>query len=197
LLSGDIRATLQLRWCKQKEFRSAGRLERVATAFTHAFAAVAAGATCLPKLPRRFFFAGAVLAVVPDLDVIAFKLGIPYEHALGHRGFTHSLLFAIVLGASSALVLRREMRAALYFIACVASHGMLDALTNGGLGVGFFIPFDDARYFFAWRPIDVSPISPRAFFTGRAFRVLASELLVVWLPLGALWIATRIRGRSG
>lgn len=32
-------------------------------------------------------------------------------------------------------------------------------LTDGGLGVAFFSPFDNKRYFLPWRPIRVSPIS--------------------------------------
>lgn len=34
--------------------------------------------------------------ILPDFDVISFKLGIAYEHPLGHRGFTHSILFAFL-----------------------------------------------------------------------------------------------------
>jgi inner membrane protein len=34
--------------------------------------------------------------ILPDLDVVAFNFGIAYEHHLGHRGFTHSILFALL-----------------------------------------------------------------------------------------------------
>jgi inner membrane protein len=136
-------------------------------------------------------FAGALMAVSPDADVIAFKLGIPYEHMLGHRGFSHSLLFAVLAGALCAAISRRETRAAIFFMIAFASHGILDALTNGGLGVGFFIPFNDARYFFPFTPIEVSPISPRHFVTGRAFDVIASELLWIWIPLTIVWMISQ------
>ena len=43
----------------------------------------------------------------------------------------------------------------LLFVA-MASHGVLDALTDGGRGVGFLIPFSSERFFFPWRPIPVS-----------------------------------------
>jgi len=62
------------------------------------------------------------------------------------------------------------------------SHGILDALTNGGLGVAFFAPFDDSRYFFPWRPIRVSPISVSGFLSSRGLQVLRSELQWIWLP---------------
>ncbi len=66
-----------------------------------------------------------------------------------------------------------------------ASHGLLDAFTNGGQGVGFFLPFDTRRYFFPWHPIQVSPIG-FAFFSERGMSVLLSEMLWVWLPTAAL-----------
>ena len=64
----------------------------MATVITHALAA-AALSTIAPKvLPRiRLGLVLGVLAVIPDLDVIGFRFGIPYEDVLGHRGFTHSI----------------------------------------------------------------------------------------------------------
>ena len=59
-------------------------------------------------------------------------------------------------------------------------------MTTGGLGVAFFAPFDDTRYFFPWRPIPVSPIGVRRFFGERGLAVLAGELLWVWLPAAAV-----------
>ncbi len=69
-----------------------------------------------------------------------------------------------------------------FLFACAASHGMLDALTNGGLGVAFFSPFEPRRYFFPWRPIAVSPLSVSRFLAGRGLRILAGELKWVVLP---------------
>lgn len=37
-----------------------------------------------------------ISSVLHDLDVFSFQLGIPYESLIGHRGFTHSILFAII-----------------------------------------------------------------------------------------------------
>ena len=70
-----------------------------------------------------------------------------------------------------------------------ASHGVLDALTDGGLGVAFFSPFDNTRYFFPWRPLEVSPISITRFFSEGGGEVLRSEFKFVWLPLSSLWLA--------
>ena len=94
--------------------------------------------------------------------------------------------------------------AGLPFLACggilavaMASHGVLDALTDGGPGVAFFAPFDDTRYFFPWRPIRVSPLW-RGFFSSRGLETLASEVRWLWLPLAGLvtatWLMRRYRG---
>lgn len=77
-----------------------------------------------------------------------------------------------------------------------ASHGALDAMTDGGLGVAFFAPFDPDRYFFPWRPIRVSPISIGRFFSPRGLAILENEARVVWIPAAALWL-TAIAVRRG
>ncbi|HEU5092745.1 MAG TPA: hypothetical protein VFT30_08670, partial [Nitrospira sp.] len=61
-------------------------------------------------------------------------------------------------------------------------HGVLDALTDGGLGVAFFSPFNTSRFFFAARPVAVSPIGISSFFSEDAFHVLTSEVKWIWIP---------------
>ncbi len=162
----------------------------MASAFSHAVAALSIG-TCFyrPHLPKRVWVAAVACSVLPDLDVIGFRFGIRYGDFWGHRGFTHSLVFAAVLaGTVAVVVFRRGVsrigRFALfaYLFLATASHGLLDAMTNGGLGVAFFSPFDNRRYFLPWRPISVSPIAVTRFFTPRGFAILQSELLWIWLP---------------
>ena len=177
----------------------------MATVFSHAIAAVAFGVVCGRKIPGRAIFYGAVSSMVPDLDVLGFGLGIRYADPFGHRGFTHSLCFAAVWAALVTLVLflkptdrRRWPAIWLFLFLATASHGLLDALTDGGLGVAFFAPFDNARYFLPWNPIAVSPIGAR-FFSPRGLAVLTSEALWIWLPsvavAGAAILARR-RGRA-
>src|SRR3546814_12449693 len=82
----------------------------------------------------------------------------------GHRGFSHSLVFAVLLAVAASVAYRRFESSAsaqstgVYLFLCAASHGLLDALTNGGLGVAFFSPFIEQRYFFPWRPIPVRSV---------------------------------------
>ena len=70
----------------------------------------------------------------------------------------------------------------LFFTICTASHAVLDALTTGGLGVAFFSPFDSTRYFFPWRPIQVSPIGVERFFSEKGIKVLLSEFVWIVIP---------------
>ena len=43
-------------------------------------------------IPPQLLFTGVILAMLPDADVLSFKLGVAYGNVFGHRGFTHSLL---------------------------------------------------------------------------------------------------------
>ena len=128
-------------------------------------------------------------SVAPDLDSIGFQLGIPYHHWLGHRGFSHSILFALILALIASLFIlsiektaKRRFMFFLAFFICAFIHDMLDAMTNGGLGVAFFSPLSEQRFFLPWRPIQVSPISPKRFFTSRGLAVLSNEFIYVILP---------------
>ena len=170
------------------------------SAFTHALVGAAA-AQFLPKDCPRWRAAAvfAVASALPDLDVAAFVLRIPYEHPLGHRGFAHSLLFALLLGAAAAcyivsgakiqedrLIRIRWKPLVLVGFLAVASHGLLDAATNAGEGIGLFIPFFNERYFFPFRPIMTASVDPRDFFTRDGFRIFSSEIVWVWIPVIAL-----------
>jgi inner membrane protein len=84
----------------------------------------------------------------------------------------------------------------LYLFLAAASHGLLDAMTNGGLGVAFFAPFDNTRYFLAWRPIEVSPVSFSRFFSGQGAAVLLNEFLWIWIPTGILAIFVLVLRRN-
>jgi inner membrane protein len=139
---------------------------------------------------------GAACSVVPDLDVIGFHFGIPYGDFWGHRGFTHSLVFAAILASAAVLIVFRREEPGLgrfplwmYFFLATASHGLLDAMTDGGLGVAFLSPFNNTRYFLPWTPIRVSPIGVSRFFSPRGLEVMRSELLWIWLPAGLLLVS--------
>ena len=171
----------------------------MASAFTHAAAALALGtAFRRPGPPARFWLLGAAFAALPDLDGIGFWLGVPYESEFGHRGFSHSLFFAAVMASLGLLAFRGAAdrgRVWVFLFLATASHGVLDAMTSGGGGVAFFAPFHNDRYFFPWRPILVSPMSIRRFFTERGLRVLETELVWIWIP-GAVFALVAMAARK-
>src|SRR5262245_16110745 len=100
--------------------------------------------------------------MVPDADVVAFVLGIPYDAPFGHRGAAHSIVFAAII---ALLLTLREHRLFArtgllftYLFLSAVSHPLLDMLTDGGCGIALFWPFTNQRYFFPHTPIEVSPI---------------------------------------
>ena len=170
----------------------------MASAFSHAIVALAMGKAFRTKeLSWRELSLGALCSVVPDLDVIGFSFGIQYGDMWGHRGMTHSVVFAALLAGSLVALWYRSKPAVamtglfLYFSLCTASHGVLDAMTNGGLGVAFFSPFDTTRYFFPVRPVLVSPISVSEFFSAYGIRVMVSEAAWIWLLSCAAFVVLR------
>jgi inner membrane protein len=178
----------------------------MASVFSHAVAAIGIGACFYrPGAPKRVWVIGTLCSVVPDLDVIGFRFGVRYADFWGHRGFTHSLLFATLLATACVLAAFRgggvpglsRFFLGLYFFLAAASHGLLDAMTDGGLGVAFFSPFNNRRYFLPWRPIHVSPIGVTRFFSHRGLAVMQSELLWIWLPTALLVaVALLVRRRE-
>jgi inner membrane protein len=168
---------------------------------SHAVVASSLGAAGAPDrpMPLRYWVALAVLAAAPDADVIAFWLNVDRAHILSHRGLTHSLPFAALAAALAVRMLfrGREWHAswprlwAIYF-AAIASHGLLDAFTNGGQGIAYFAPFSASRWHASWQPILVSPIGVGAFFSQYGFRVLLNEMLWLWLPSLLLAAAARL-----
>ncbi len=140
-------------------------------------------------IPPRLLAAGVAASIVPDLDVIGLRLGVAYHDALGHRGFSHSIAFALSMGVVAAMVantLHTSPRiAAMFVFASTVSHPLLDMFTDRGGGVALLWPLTQTRWRADWRPIEVSPLEWQ-HFVDAAGRVLASELLWVWLPVMAV-----------
>ncbi|HEY5725291.1 MAG TPA: metal-dependent hydrolase [Methylomirabilota bacterium] len=171
------------------------------TIMTHAVVAWGLGRvlTRFRRLPARLWVLAGVLAMLPDLDVAARLLGIPAGSPWAHRGITHSLTAALLVSLVVAALACRGTGLPLLagwgiLALAMASHGVLDALTDGGSGVAFLAPFDDTRYFFPWRPIRVSPFWG-GFFTPRGLETVTSEALWVWVPLAVLVMSARLVGR--
>ena len=139
-------------------------------------------------------------SIFPDIDVLSFYFGIPYESFWGHRGFIHSIPFALIFSLLITTLFFRSEKyfsrswytLVVFFFIATVSHGVLDAITNGGLGVAFFSPFDNNRYFFPWRPVQVSPVNVHSFFSEWGIRVLKSEFVYIWIPSIMLMVISKL-----
>lgn len=175
----------------------------MATPLSHLAVPLALSVALGPDIvPPGLMALALACAVLPDIDALGLWLGIPYAHPFGHRGFTHSLPFAAALaGAGTLLAPALDSDPLTMFgvlLVSAASHGLLDGLTNGGLGIAFFSPFSQRRSFLPWRVIEVSPLRPSALFSRHGFAVLRSEMRWVWLPCLALAVlGVALRGLAG
>ena len=92
---------------------------------------------------------GAVLANAADLDLFLVLL---FRSRAWHRGFTHSLVFALAVFLCLLVALgRRRARAAAAFGLAFVSHALLDfATTKDGGGLELFWPFSAERLGLRW-----------------------------------------------
>ena len=103
------------------------------------------------KLGKHAMFWGALANNIPDIDVISSTWLNQADSLLAHRGFTHSILFALIFPPVLALVLSRWHRNKqmhfrdwwLIFASGMFLHIFIDSLTC--YGTGWFEPFSHHR----------------------------------------------------
>lgn len=168
--------------------------------FTHAAVPIALR-SILPRnsIASPVALIATICSVAPDLDVAGFAFGIQYGDMFGHRGLTHSIAFAVIIAALLATLIPwsrnyKRLPIFLFLFASTASHGILDSMTNGGLGVAFLAPFNSARYFFRWRLLEVSPLWID-FFSATGAKAIFSELKWIWCPYAIVITIVRL-GRN-
>lgn len=174
----------------------------------HAAVAGALGRLAAParRADARFWAAAIFCVLVPDVDHSFYRSGPDFkawamfgtmpQPLLFHRGLMHSFFFAALLGLACAALLRPDWKRegwklALLLAAITASHGLLDALTNGDLGIAFLAPFSRKRFLAPWRPLPL--VEPWDCLSRRGLRGLLAELVLVCLPC---WAAIRVFGRT-
>lgn len=148
----------------------------------------------------KLYFFCFLISILPDFDVISFKLGVSYGDFFGHRGFFHSIFFSLIASLLITFIffnkdlasLKEKTKLIVFLFIIGSSHGILDALTSGGLGIALLSPFENSRYFFPITPIEVSPINIKYFLTSRGVKVLKSEILTVWLPLFVVFVTSKL-----
>ena len=112
----------------------------------------AVGEACLGrKVGNKALLWGGIAGTIPDLDVF-FSMGDPIREIVIHRGFSHSILFAVmaapVLGwLVHRLYAKREEATwrewSWFFFWAVFTHPLLDCLTT--YGTQLFYPFSEYR----------------------------------------------------
>lgn len=158
---------------------------------------------------RRLYLVSLFCSALPDVDGVITKLsamlfGLRLNGMLWtHRGFSHSFLFALLVGIGAALFARTFLKhekpvslLILYFFAITASHGLIDAFTHGGEGVMFFAPFHGARYLFPFAPVPTARL--RQWFGAQGLITFTREVLWIWLPLTIAYGGLRLlrKGRA-
>ncbi|MFT3684479.1 MAG: metal-dependent hydrolase [Phycisphaerales bacterium] len=175
-----------------------------------------AGGRCA-RMPARYWIAAAVLGALPDVDGLRHSFGLGWDEGMwGHRGFTHSLVAALLVGGVVTLALFPRYRPDwvtlgvergwstpvprwrvwIALAAAMLSHGLTDMLTNGGAGVALFAPATVHRFKWAFTPVEVSPMSVTRFFGERGLVILWSELRWVLLPALMVVVAVEIARRK-
>jgi len=173
----------------------------------HGLWGLAAGAGFVRKpFPWRLIGLGMACSVAADVDSLGFRLGIPYEHWLGHRGLFHGLLFAALFAAGAAALMpkdaahpKRRIGDFAFFLFCSLSHVALDACSAGGLGVALFAPFSNRRYFLPWRFLDPVTIGINQMLSARWLAVITGELRILAWPMAGIFLAilgTRLAFRN-
>lgn len=168
----------------------------------HAFVGAAIAEMFLPAQAAHRRLKVAIigcLAVVPDFDFIpVWFCGFSRDW---HRGFSHSIAFAIAMG-TPALLQRGStwLRDMTVCALAVASHGLLDAgTTSEGRGVELFWPFSPHRVKLGL--VDIWEFSPDWIWPGEFARALVASALELMLfgplLLGAIWLHRRVASSTG
>ena len=100
------------------------------------------------KLGNRALLYGAIAGTIPDLDVFVGKFFDPITAIEIHRGFSHSILFCVLLSPFLGWILSKIehkndvtfRQATVFWFFGLLTHALLDAFTTWGTQL--FYPFD-------------------------------------------------------
>ncbi len=158
----------------------------MASALAHAAIVLTRGAARVPKeLDRRLAFCAIACACWQDLDYLSVGFEVRPNEILGHRGATHSLFVAafVALVVAFAFFRRQSLRVFAFLFLAGASHGLLDAMTAGDLGVALFWPLTPARFHFPFALIASCPVGMNEWLGYWGIVTIANEVLYVILPI--------------
>ena len=126
--------------------------------------------------PNRFsipFLIGAALANAADLD---FLLVAAFHSKAWHRGFSHSIAFAVFIVLLLIVLMgRNQLRNAVAYGLAFASHALLDFVTTkSGDGVALLWPFSSDKFAMGWWGLSEAPskLTPVEIVEALALEVL-------------------------
>jgi inner membrane protein len=158
----------------------------MATLFTHAALPWLALRASKTPVDRKLLAGALLCATVADLDLIGAAFDVRPGDLFGHRGLTHSLVWAGMLAVLGAFALGGRWRHTfLVLFAAGASHGLIDTFTQGE-HVALFSPLSLQRFALAWRPVPTSPLGVPEFLSGWGVLVVLNELMLVVAPVALL-----------
>ena len=162
----------------------------------HSLMGATVGAALTSKSEARWqlLLLTAFLAVCPDFDYALNWLHV--GRGGWHHGFTHSVLFAMFVGALTAFVSGwRSVRGFIIFSAATASHTLFDYVMTESRGVALWWPFTDRRYKLGGtNPIDYT-LSSTSFWEAAVdvLRISLTELILFGPMLLLLILLRRVR----
>ena len=139
-------------------------------------------------------------AMVPDIDYYPLLWGDLQLANYNHQGFTHSLVFVLLVSVGIALIGQwlgagKATRLYPFVVLAAASHLMLDFLTFDGrepVGIPLLWPFSDARFN---APMSIfggfAKSSFGAMLSAHNLGVIGREILILGIPTLVIWLVAR------
>jgi membrane-bound metal-dependent hydrolase YbcI (DUF457 family) len=164
----------------------------IAHAFVGASVVVASRSRITIHEWKTLAFAASI-AVLPDFDFLLTWFGSGDES--WHRGFAHSIAFAIIIAVGAAILAGKSfLRNAMVYGAALLSHGVLDVLTTRSQGgVELFWPFWSERVRFGLFDYPFTFVPHPAYeswiFITLSILKASSKELFIFAPMFALLLA--------
>jgi inner membrane protein len=162
---------------------------------SHVLVGASVVAAIHPQPAKRYslpLLIGGFLSIIPDFDFLLVLIFGSYEL---HRGFTHSLLLALIVTAAFVLSFgKRRLKEALAYGLAFASHSVLDYMTTkDGDAVALLSPFSDERFSFGrWGFSE----SPEWYMPMEIISSFAQEFIIFAPPLLLILILRKLMQRN-
>jgi inner membrane protein len=167
------------------------------TPITHIIASLPMNSTVMRKTNiRKILFWSFVVAIVPDIDLFGNFFNVSINNIFGHRGFTHSLLFAFLLATLISLIFWREFKTDrkrwllifFNFLMVALMHPFLDACTDRNYGVALFSPFSNHRYSLPWAPINDKALGIWNYYFLGWWEIFKVEAVIIIVAIAYTWL---------